>query len=144
MFVVNNNRILLSSLNFFDDPEVSCILGLDFIECVCPADKSEIWGRKKPAFFLGIHHCFPLYPARNTLANMYQMAFSPYPILSPPLLQKMSFFSHVLYFCIFNFLICCMVSGTCMFLNTCIAENRLDIFNAINLPPFPFCTQLMF
>ena len=80
MFMVNNDGVLLSGLCFFDNPEVSCILGLNFIEGVCLADKPEIWGRKKPAFFLGKHHGFPLYPAQNPSAGMYRMASSSYPI----------------------------------------------------------------
>lgn len=60
MFVINNDEILLSNLIFFDNPEVSCIFGLNFIECVCLSDKSEIWCRKKPTLFLGKHHVFPL------------------------------------------------------------------------------------
>ena len=60
MFVINRNRIPLAGAFFLNDPEVSCIPGLDFIEIVCLADKPEIRGREKPLFLSAEHHAGPL------------------------------------------------------------------------------------
>ncbi len=60
MFVINRDWIPLAGAVFLDDPEVSCVLRLDFIEIVCPADKPEIRGRENPLFLSAEHYGIPL------------------------------------------------------------------------------------
>lgn len=47
MFVIDRDWIPLADAVFFDDPEMSCILRLDFIEIVCLANKPEIRGQRE-------------------------------------------------------------------------------------------------
>lgn len=60
MFVIDRDWIPLADAVFLDDPEMSCVLRLDFIEIVCLADKPEIRGREKPLFLSAEHHAAPL------------------------------------------------------------------------------------
>lgn len=114
MFVINSDWIPLAGAVFWDDPEMSGVPGLDFIETFCLTDKPEIRGREKPAFFSAEHYGIPLSAGRKLPAGIYSM--KPYVNLccSLPLLRTMESAMHplavletrLLIFCVKNAAFC--------------------------------------
>lgn len=94
MFVINRDWIPLAGAVFLNDPEVSCVPGLDFIEIVCLTDKPEIRGREKPAFFSAEHYSIPLSAGRKLPAGIYGIKPSLNLSRSLPLLQIMESAMH--------------------------------------------------
>lgn len=96
MFVINSDWIPLACAVFFDDPEVSCVLGLDFIEIVCLTDKPEIRGSEKPVFLSAEHYGIPLSAGRKLSADIYNIKPSVSLSCSLPLLRIMESAMHPL------------------------------------------------
>lgn len=101
MFVANSDWIPLAGAVFWDDPEVSCVPGLDFIEIVCLADKPEIRGREKPLFLSAEHYGIPLSAGRKLPAVLCSMKPSVNLSCSLPLLQIMESAMHPLFHPVF-------------------------------------------
>ena len=89
MFVINRDRIPPAGAVFLNDPEVSCVPGLDFIEIFCLTDKPEIRGREKPAFFSAEHYGIPRSAGRRLPAGIYGIKPSLNLSRGLPLLQIM-------------------------------------------------------
>lgn len=96
MFVINSDWIPLAGAAFLNDPEVSCVPGLDFIEIFCLTDKPEIRGREKPAFFSAEHYSIPLSAGRKLPAGICGVKLSMNHSRSLPLLQTMESAMHPL------------------------------------------------